>query len=204
MEVRSADIVIDTGDVSPHPSHTQEDEKGATLSDRQPQQPPLPPGIVSRAAASPDAIITTMHGVSLDIVPEDIMSCLFHDYLRGSMLALRVVSRRWDRLILGAVGLHGSLRVRHLPVTVPAGYSGRVALDLSNKQMDVSCVPFLVEALCTNDNLTALDFSGNNIGDAGVESLGGALRVNASLTLIFLNDNRMGMQVPSHWARHCL
>jgi hypothetical protein len=110
------------------------------------------------------ATATAAAAVGWGALPEDVVCSLLHDFLNGSLLPLRLVCRRWSELILRAIGVYASLRTRRLPLDIPRGYSGRVALHLTSRK----------------------------IGDAGVASLSEALRAcSISITTAYLACDRM-------------
>jgi len=62
-------------------------------------------------------------------------------------------------------------------------------LDISGNQFGDAGAEDLVDALQSNNTLKSLDISGNHIGIDGTEALAGALKVNNKITTLNLSDN---------------
>jgi hypothetical protein len=92
---------------------------------------------MSRGADSAEGngVATTSAPTGWDRLPEDIVCYLLHDFLRGSLLPLRSVSREWSRLVLRSIAAHASLQAKNLPVSLPVGYNGKVSVKVYPKRM---------------------------------------------------------------------
>jgi Ran GTPase-activating protein (RanGAP) involved in mRNA processing and transport len=89
------------------------------------------------------------------------------------------------------------LTILRLPLEIPRGYCGRVALRLTLRTIDDAGLAELSEALrasstqalLVNCSLTSLELDHNKIGNVGTQVLGDALRINDSLFTLALGGN---------------
>lgn len=68
-------------------------------------------------------------------IPDIIMIELMHNFLRGELLELRCVSKRWNMLVFRAIGYCAALRIKEIPdgfrpKVVPEGYDGALEICL--------------------------------------------------------------------------
>ena len=98
--------------------------------------------------------------------------------------------------LLGCISeCRGDDRSFHLKLArVSGSFLKLQSLDLSHKFISEAAVVFLSEALKVNSTLTVLYLSKNRIGDQGATGLAEALKVNSTLTVLYLSDNRIGDQ----------
>jgi hypothetical protein len=127
----------------------------------------------------------------MDWIPEEIVAHMLHGFLRGSLLPLRCVSRRWNAAILHAISLCGSLRVRKVPLESLALYEGAVAYDLSYSYMGDSCIESVRSAVA-NARVTTLDLRYNEISYQGARALRDVLEANNTIAMLNFHNNRIG------------
>lgn len=66
-------------------------------------------------------------------IPDDILSGVVFGFLKGSLLPLRHVSKRWNAIALYVIG---SLRLRRHCSRPPSGYGGAIELDMTTECFD--------------------------------------------------------------------
>jgi hypothetical protein len=145
-------------------------------------------------------------------LPEDVVCSLLHDFLNGPLLPLRLVCQRWSELILRAIGVYASLRIRRLPLDIPRGYIGRVALWLTSLKIGDAGVASLSEALRASpasvttpdrdracdrllrprDTLNAPECTDGAIIDHDIVRQREALLINGCVTRLNLRGNHIG------------
>lgn len=132
----------------------------------------------------------------IDALPEEVVFSLLHDFLRGSLLRLRLVSRQWDRAVLRTLGLHGVLRVERIPMTISSNYHGRVSLNPVSISSDKG--PIILDILRQDDRITSIDISPdsffNGIADFG-QAIFDILLHNTSLKALKMSSVRISCAV---------
>lgn len=70
-----------------------------------------------------------MSNTGIGVLPEDAYGSIFYDYLHGSLMLVRIVSKRWNVLALQAIAMRGSLVVQGTPPdTLSEYYNGPITL----------------------------------------------------------------------------
>lgn len=132
-----------------------------------------------------------------EALPEDIVCSIFHNYLNGSLLSLRCVSRDWNVHVLKTIGMFSSLVIKCLPVKIPNYYCGSVVVRPSlhwwERVDSTTAVKLVCDAVQTNWPITTVDLRGRGIGDGGTQALCGALQFNTTVTALIFNDNYIGV-----------
>lgn len=66
--------------------------------------------------------------LTFESLPDDIVNYLLEEYLRGSLIKLRVISQQFNKLVLRAIALCGHLRTTALPLNRLMHYHGSIRI----------------------------------------------------------------------------